>query len=158
MRAALVVAVVMAAVGCKSEPPEFAGLGPWRVTTTTLKDASGRCDPTDLPDGRKGSYRYLQPLLPIGKQAADVDLYFAGTEPTSPLIELQLKVKVCTPEATDTWLRTQFGAPFEARTGRLFFENRFLYLAAQLPGEGGRCLIRVFPKSEKAEFERVKAL
>ena len=155
---ALAVAAAVLGAACKQEPPEYAGIGPWRVTTTTLKNASGRCDPTDLPDGRKGTYCYLQPLLPIGEQAADVDLYFGGTEPTAPLIELQLKIKVCDPEASDMWLRSHFGAPFEAPPGKLFFRNRHLLLAAQLVPEGGRCTIRVFPLSEKAEFERVKAL
>jgi hypothetical protein len=159
VKAMLAPAVVLLAVAaCKPDKPEFAGIGPWSVTKTTLADASGRCDPSDLPDGRKGSYCYLQPLLPVGKQAAEVDLYFAGTEKTSPLVELQLKVKICDAEATDLWLRTHFGAPFETRTARAFFQNSHLFLAAQLPGEGGRCMIRIFPKSEQAAFERVKAL
>jgi hypothetical protein len=159
VRAALAaLALAVLAGACKQEPAEYAGIGPWRVTTTKLKDASGRCDPTDLPDGRKGSYCYLQPLLPIGKQAADVDLYFGGTEPTSPLIELQLKIKVCDPEASDLWLRTHFGAPFETAPGRLFFKNQHLLLAAQLTPQSGRCEIRMFPLSEQAEFERIKAL
>jgi len=156
-RLAIAAALALAAVACKEESAEFAGVGPWSVTKTKLADATGRCDPTDLPDGRKGMYCYLQPLLPVAKQGADVDLYFGGTEPTAPLVELQLKVKICRPEPTETWLRSHFGAPFEIQGTRLYFKNRYLYMAADLSGDQGHCLLRVFPLSEQAEFERVKA-
>ena len=159
MRRALAVAATAAALaGCSAEAPQYAGFGPWRVTTTTLASATGRCDPTELADGRSGSYCFLQPRLPIGKQAADVDLYFGGTEPTAKLVELQLKVRGCRAEEIETWLRTHFGAPLSGGAAtRPAFANRYLFIAAELPQPGGACLVRAFPRSEAAAFDRARA-
>src|SRR5262249_53149078 len=109
--AAGIVAALLFAAACKAAPDEPSGIGAWDVTHTTRKDATGRCDPTDLPDGRRGTWCYMQQPLTIGGQPAQVDLYFAGSEPTAPLIELQLKVAACDIDKIETWGRTSFGAP-----------------------------------------------
>src|SRR5262245_25554631 len=112
---AIALGVAAAATGCKRPPQEYSGIGPWNVTRTTRGHVTGgRCDPTDLPGGRKGTYCYLQPMLPVADQAAEVDVYFGGTEPSARLIELQLKVKICDADKTDGWLRTNFGLPYES--------------------------------------------
>jgi hypothetical protein len=155
-RAAAVLAAAAAAAGCKATPAEPAGVGRWDLRTTTLADASGHCEPTDLPDGRKGTWCFMQPPLEIGGQGAAVDLYFGGTQPTAPLIELQLKVHACDQEKADAWVRSSFGKPYAWGHGRAFWKNRYLYLAL-MPASASRCLIRFFPLSEQKEFERVKA-
>jgi len=154
--AALAAALAMGAAACKAERSEPAGVANWDVTRTRLEDATGHCEPTDLPDGRKGTWCFLQPPLTVGGQAAEVDLYFGGTQPTSPLIELQLKVHACDQEKADAWVRSSFGAPYAFGAGRAFWKNRYLYVAL-IPAEGSRCLIRFFPLSEQKELERIQA-
>jgi hypothetical protein len=153
MRAPGVALVMIGAAACKAAPAEPAGIGAWDVTRTRLHDATGHCEPTDLPDGRKGTWCYMQPALTVGGQSAQVDLYFGGRDPDAALIELQLKVPACNSETIDAWARTSFGAPYKRGGGRAFWKNRYLYLAV-VP-DGSRCLVRVLPLSEQAELDRI---
>ena len=150
-RAAIAALLLLSA--CKAAPDEPAGIGAWDVTRTQRKDATGHCDPTDLPDGRRGTWCYMQQPLTIGGQPAQVDLYFAGAEPTSPLIELQLKVAACDFDKIETWGRTAFGAPTSHGGGRLFWKNRYMFVVVA-PDES-RCLVRLLPLSEQKELERI---
>jgi hypothetical protein len=152
------IVVVAAAflVACKSPPPEYDGIGIWKVTRTTLKNATGRCTPTDLPDGRKGSYCFGQTPLKIAGATTEIDLYFDGTEPDSKLIEEQLKVRGCREEPTLEFLRKLFGTPIGTNGAKVFWQNRYAFIAATAPSDPGQCLIRVFPLSETAEIEKAK--
>jgi hypothetical protein len=152
MRAWLLAGVALAGA-CKAAAEEPSGIGAWDVTKTTLADATGHCDRTELPDGRKGTWCYMQPSLSIGEQSAQVDLYFGGVDPTSPLIELQLKVPVCDVEKLEAWGRTSFGTPYARAGGRTLWKNRYLY--AMLAPDGSRCMLRVLPLSEAKEWERI---
>jgi hypothetical protein len=148
-------AVLSFGAACSSAPQEAAGAGGWDVTHTTLADAhGGRCEPSDLPDGRKGTWCFLMPPLSLDGQNAQVDLYFGGTAPESPLVEIQLKVLQCHLEQAETWTASRFGAAVEHAGDRYFHQNRYVD-AAVLP-DGGRCLIRILPLAEKAEWERIK--
>lgn len=138
---------------CSAAPAEPAGVGRWDVTRTQLHDASGRCEPTDLPDGRKGTYCFMQPALGVAGQNAQVDLYFGGVAPESPLIELQLKINVCDPEKLDAWARTTFGTAAEHHADRTLWKNRYLY-ALLLPA-GAHCRFSVLPLSEDREARRI---
>lgn len=137
--------------GC-SRKAELGGIGPYNVNKLTLAKATGRCDPTDLPDGRKGMWCYAQPKLGIAGMNADVDLYFAGTEPTTPVIEIQFQLAGCKDAQLLSWLKRNFGAPAEDRGSKAFWDKPALYLIAEL---GPRCLVRVLPKREQAEYERL---
>ena len=140
---------------CSSAPSEAAGAGGWDVTKTTLADANGgRCEPTDLPDGRKGTWCFLLPVVSLDGQSAQVDLYFGGTTPDAALIEIQLKVTSCHLEQAESWTAARFGTPVERAGDRYFHQNRYVR-AAVIP-DGGRCLVRLLPLSEQAEFERIK--
>ena len=112
--AALALAGAGAACGRKTE---YAGLGPWHVKHTKLRDATGRCQPEDLPDGRKGTWCFGQPGLRLGGQDASVDLYFGGTTPDAPVIEIELQFRGCREEPLEAWLKTHFGAPFDGVPG-----------------------------------------
>ncbi|MEZ4360332.1 MAG: hypothetical protein R3B48_09135 [Kofleriaceae bacterium] len=147
-----------AAGGCERPAPEFTGVGPWSVVKTKRKDATGICQPTELPDGRAGTWCFRQPPFGIAKKAAEVDLYFLGAEPEAPLIELQLKIRGCVEGEVEAWLRQHFGAPYEHRGTRAFWRTSRLFLAAFLPQEPGRCILRMLPLSEGAEIERIKLL
>ncbi|MBK9034028.1 MAG: hypothetical protein IPL61_22625 [Myxococcales bacterium] len=156
---ALVGAVITgagAAGGCDSGKHGYSGIGPYRVDRTKLKDAGGRCDPTELPDGRKGTWCYLQPELTVAGRPAQVDLYFLGDQPDAPVIEIQLQVRGCHDDVLAQWLRTNFGAPSEEHGPWVAWQNNRLYLIGELPSAPGRCIIRVLPRSERAEFERLR--
>ncbi len=158
IRPALAAALAILAASCAREP-ELSGVGQWSVTKTKLKDANGVCQPTELPDGRAGTWCFRQKPFGINeKKAAEVDLYFAGTEPTSPLIELQLKIRGCIEEDVEVWLRKSFGAPYELKGTRAYWRTPKMFLAAFLPQDPGRCVIRMLPLSEGPEIERIKLL
>jgi hypothetical protein len=159
MRALLLLTLVVLAASCGSKEPEFTGVGNWRFGHTTLADAKqGVCQPTDLNDGRKGTWCFANPPFKVGKRVADVDLYFLGTEPTAQLIEIQLKIRGCVEQEAEDWMRQGFGPPTESKGTREYWKNSFLWAAAMLPSEPGRCLIHFLPLSENAEIERIKKL
>jgi hypothetical protein len=150
------VAALAALAACKSPPPEYDGIGAWRVSRTRLKDATGNCQPTDLPDGRKGSYCFGQNPLKLGGSTAEVDLYFDGTAPDAKLIEAQYKVRGCREEPLLEALRKLFGSPTATQGPKVFWKNHYVFVAAIAPSTPGQCLVRVFPLAEKAEIERVQ--
>ena len=159
MRTALAVVALVALAGGEacSRKAEYSGIGPWNVKKTRLRDATGRCEPTDLPDGRKGTWCFGQPGLRLGGQDASVDLYFGGTEPDARVIELQLQFRGCREEPLTAWLEKTFGAPYERRGTRAFWKNGSVYVVGALPESPGRCSIRMLPRSEEAELERLRA-
>lgn len=147
--------VLGAASGCKRERV-IAGFGKWNVTTTKRRDATGRCEPTDLADGRKATWCFGQRPVAIVGRSADVDLYFEGSDDNAKAIEIQFSVRGCQVEKTFNWLREVFG-PSSAATGPwTYWENEHLLFAAGLPSEPGRCHLRLFPVSERREYERVR--
>jgi hypothetical protein len=152
---------LVACVACESRAPEFSGVGKWRFTHSTLHDViDGICQPTDLNDGRKGTWCFAQTPFRIGsgKTNAEVDLYFLGTDPTAKLIEIQLKIRGCHEDELDQWMRSAFGPPVDTRSTRGYWKNSFLWAAAFLPSEPGRCVIHFLPLSENAEIDRIKQL
>jgi hypothetical protein len=155
MRWLLVLGLLAAA--CEGKQAEPTGVGRWRFGHTTVKDArEGVCQPTELNDGRKGTWCFTLPPIKIGKRVAEVDLYFLGTDATSPLIEIQLKVRGCVEDEVEQWMRQGFGPPIETKSTRAYWKNSFLWAAALLPSEPGRCLVHFLPLSENAEIERIK--
>ena len=173
-RGALVAVAAVAALGalgalalsCNAREPEHDGIGSWRFPHTTLQNIKeGLCQPTDLSDGRKATWCFALPPIRIGpggrdgqdaKLSAEVDLYFLGTEPTARLIEIQLKVRGCREDQLDQWLRQGFGPPMESKPRRGYWKNSFLWVAALMPSEPGRCLVHLLPLSENAEIDRIK--
>lgn len=142
---------------CKGRAQEFAGVGKWRFTHTTLHDVtSGICQPADLDDGRKGTWCFAQTPFRIGKRNADVDLYFLGTDPAAKLIEIQLKIRGCHEDELEQWMRSAFGPPVDTKSTRGYWKNSFLWAAALMPSEPGRCLVHFLPLSENAEIDRIK--
>ena len=158
MRRAIGLLVAAAALGgCKGHPAEPSGIGPYlfgRTTVASIHD--GNCQPTELRDGRKATWCFALPPFKVGKHVAEVNAYFGGTDPTSPLIELQLQVRGCVEEEADAWMRARFGPPYETRSTREYWKNSFMWMAAKLPSEPGRCLIHFLPLSENQEIARIK--
>jgi len=142
---------------CSGREPEPGGLGPYIFGKTTVASIhDGNCQPTELRDGRKAIWCVGLPPIKVGEHAAEVYAYFGGTEPTSPLIELQLSVRGCVEDQADRWMRERFGPPIESKSTREYWKNSFMWMAAKLPSEPGRCLIHFLPLSENAEIERIK--
>ncbi len=151
----LVLAAFLAA--CEGKQAEPNGLGNYRFGHTTRASIhDGVCQPTDLSDGRKATWCFSLPPIKVGKRVAEVDAYFGGTEPTSPLIELQLKVRGCVEDEAERWMRERFGPPYETKSTREYWKNSFLWAAAFLPQDPGRCVIHFLPLSEGGEIERIK--
>lgn len=145
-------------VACSDRAPEFSGIGQWRFTDSTLADATrGKCQPEELGDGRKGTWCFGNPPYQLGPNNAAVDLYFLGTEPTARLIEIQLQVRGCDEQALDRWITSNFGPAIERRPARAFWKNSFMWIAAQMPSQPGRCLVHLLPLSEQGEIARLKA-
>jgi hypothetical protein len=177
MRAALVAACAMLA-GCEGKEAQSSGLGMYRFGHTTRADLkNGVCQPTELPDGRKGTWCFALTPIKVGKRNADVDAYFLGTDPplldspspeqladrrkqlaTMPLIELQLKVRGCVETEVEQWMRQRYGgADADSKGTRLYWHNDFLWAMAELPSEPGRCLVHFLPVSEASEITRLKS-
>ncbi|HET9626349.1 MAG TPA: hypothetical protein VFP84_33540 [Kofleriaceae bacterium] len=158
-RIAGVVALGLALAACDGKPPEPSGVGKWRFTHTTLADVKdGICQPTDLSDGRKATWCFAQTPFKIVKSTAEVDLYFAGSDKSAPLIEIQLKVRGCHEDEVEQWMRSAFGPPIESKSSRVYWKNSFLWAAALLPSEPGRCVVHFLPLGEGGEIERIKLL
>ena len=154
----LALAVIAA---CSSPTPEPSGVGPYKFGHTTSGSIhDGNCQPTDLRDGRKAIWCFALPPVKVGKHVAEVDTYFAlgptVTDKTAPLIEIQLKIRGCVEDEADRWMRERFGPPIETKSTREYWKNGFLWAAAFLPSEPGRCIIHFLPLSENAEIDRLK--
>ena len=155
-RALLLAAIALATAGCKKDQ-ELAGVGKWNVNKTKLKDATGRCLPEKLADGREGAYCFAQPQFGIKGMTSEVDLFFASTDPEAALVKIQLKVRACKEEQLFSWMQTNFGDPYEKVTPTMMrWKNAHLYIAGRMPFEPGLCILDIFPTSEKALFELIE--
>ena len=162
MKALVLGAALVACGACSQKEAEPNGLGPYHFGHTTAGSIhDGNCRPDTARDGRKVIWCMALPPIKVGKRAAEVDAYFLltpeYTEKTAPLIEVQLKVRGCVEDDAVQWMRERFGPPIENKSTRVYWKNSFLWAAAFVPSEPGRCLIRFLPLSENAEIERIKA-
>ncbi len=155
--------LLIAIAACSESAPEPSGIGPYTFGHTTAGAIhDGNCQPTDLNDGRKAIWCFALPPVKVGTKVAEVDTYFDAMPPhdakTAPLIEIQLKVRGCVEDEVDRWMRARFGPPIENKSTRAYWKNSFLWAAALMPSEPGRCIIHFVPLSENAEIERLKTL
>lgn len=146
-------AAVAALGACKREK-QLAGVEQWNVKKTRLKHADGRCLPHDFPDGRKGTWCFAQQPISIAGMAVDIDLYFGGVEPETPLAELQLKVRICNEEKLLEWMRKGWGGPYETKGPTFRWKNEHMLIVGKLPDDPGSCLLRMFPHGEQAAADR----
>lgn len=161
MKALLGLALVASLAACgEKKEPAVSGIGKYKFTTTKLKNVhEGQCQPTQLDDGRKGTWCFQLPGFKVGKSAiAEMDLYFLGTDPDASLIEILLKVRGCDETELDQWMRTAFGPPLEQKATRAYWKNQYLYAAALMPSEPARCVVHLLPLSEASEIERIRQL
>jgi hypothetical protein len=155
MRGLLLLAVLAA---CEAKRGEPSGIGHWRFGHTTAGDAKkeGLCDKTTASDGRNVTWCHQMPPLKITNRNTSVDIYFEGHEDSGKMIEIQLNVQGCIEDDLDRWLRSAFGPPKETRATRAYWQNSFMWIAALMPSQPGRCLIHFLPLSEQSEIDRIK--
>lgn len=157
----ITVGAILATGACSQKEAEFAGVGQYRFGHTTLEDLKGKgvCQTTTIDDGqRKATWCFALPAYKIANRGAEIELYFEGEKPDAPLIEIQLKVRGCLEQDLETWMRTAFGPPIETRSTRLYYKNSFLWAAALIPSEPGRCRVHLLPHSEQGQIAKVKQL
>lgn len=154
------IVVIMATGACSKKEPEFAGIGKYRFGHTTRGDIrDGVCQPTPIDDGkRQATWCFALPAYKVANRAGEIELYFDGTQNNAPLIEIQVKVRGCLEQDLETWMRTAFGPPIETRPNRFYYQNSFLWAAALIPSDPGRCRVHLLPNSEQAQIAKVKAL
>lgn len=154
------IAVIMGTGACGSKEPEFAGIGKYRFGHTTRADIKdGVCQPTPIDDGkRQATWCFALPAYKIANRTAEVELYFDGTANDASLIEIQLKVRGCLEQDLESWMRTSFGPPIEQREKRFYYKNSFLWAAALIPSEPGRCRVHLLPNSEQGQIAKTKQL
>jgi hypothetical protein len=158
MRLAIALAAAAALVACDGHE-DYNGIGIWKFGHSTRGDVkTGRCDPTTLADGRQATWCYLLPKYTIAKRIAEVSLYFGGSGDDAPLIEIQLQIVGCVEDDVVAWMRTNFGQQIDERAKRAYWENPYLWAAAMIPDEPGRCTLHFLPRSETSEIARIKLL
>lgn len=157
--AAVALALAATAVAACDANDDYTGVDKWKFGHSVRGDVkSGRCDPTTLEDGRSATWCYLLPPYKIAGKVAELSLYFLGTGDDAPLIEIQLQVHGCVEDDVVAWMRTGFGAQVAEKPKRAYWENRYLWAAAFLPDEPGRCTIHFLPRTELGEINRLRRL
>lgn len=156
-RLLVIAAAVACMTACESRKPEPGGFGPWSFSRSKRGDVkTGRCDPHVAVDGRAMTWCYAGTAYQIAGRPAELDLYFLGSEPDAPLVEIQMKIRGCKEQALDQWMRATYGKPVETRGAVTYFQNSFLWAAALIPSQPGRCTVHFLPLSEQSEIGRVK--
>lgn len=152
------IAIILGTGACGNKEPEFAGIGKYRFNHTTRGDIKdGVCQPTQIDDGKRTAmWCFALPAYKIANRTAEIELYFDGTTDDAALIEIQLKVRGCLEQDLESWLRTSFGPPIETREKRFYYKNSFLWAAALIPSEPGRCRVHLLPNSEQGQIAKVK--
>lgn len=160
MKRALLLLLVLLLAACEGKKGQPSGIGKWRVggaNPTVRKNATeGICSKDTTSSGRKVTWCHTMPPMKIANRTATVDLYFDGHEDDGALIEIQLGVRGCVEDDLDRWIRAALGPPKETRSTRGYWQNDFMWVAALMPSEPGRCLVHFLPLSEATEIERIK--
>lgn len=149
--------LLLALAACEPKKAEPSGIGKWRFTKSVRKDAvEGICSKETTSTGRAVTWCHTMPPIKVVSRAATVDLYFDGHGDDGKLIEIQLVVRGCILDELDSWIRSVMGPPIETRATRAYWQNSFMWIAALMPSDPGRCRVHLLPRSETAEIERIK--
>ena len=153
MRTILASALLVVACGaCGSREPEPNGIGPYVLGKTRLVDGkiSFRCEP-----GGELTHCFGGPEVAVGTQAAQVDLYFAGTGDDAPLAEIFLSVRACRTDEVGQAMAQALGPPGEQAETRMLWNRKLVFVEAKLPAPGGSAceLSFVDPKDTKRVAE-----
>lgn len=151
----LVVALSVAAFACKKEEQVIDGVGDYHLGKTVEKDVKhGRCTPQD--SGLNWCAHL--PRLQVAEQAADVHLYFEGSEPTAKLVEILLSINACKSRPVQLQFEHELGPAQESVAGQLIWRSKAAVIVAQLDLPDGRCELNfVAPTDAKRIAELTEA-
>lgn len=153
MGIAVVAALLVAgAAGCKQAEGAIDGIGPWKLSKTTLAKQLGRCDFDHDP-----VWCYGQPPIKLGGHLADVNLYFASKEPEAKLLEILVDVRACKAGDFAVWLQQNLGDPQSQGPKRMYWENKHAFIAAKVPAESARCELSVVSPTDQARIDKLTA-
>lgn len=147
-------AVALGLVGCERKKPEPNGIDLWEFGKSTLAQAKTRtrCQAQDDLTWCFGARE-----LGLGKQGAQVQLFFKGHEDTAPLAEIALTVRACQGDELGASLERVLGVPERhAKSGdkKLFWRKPLMFVVADLAASGG-CEINFV---EPADTKRIAEL
>jgi hypothetical protein len=149
---ALLAAGSLVVLGGCSRKAEYNGIGPWQLGETTRAQSGGICS----PEGEL-TWCHSNPPLTLGDHNATVDLYFAGHEPSAPLVEILLNIPRCTEGALRHWATSNLGKPSEEAGNRLFWSGRHAFIAAQVPAERSRCELNFVAATDAERIAQLRA-
>ena len=146
-------ATLVVAGGCKRKAP-VNGIGAFEVGKTQLGQLNGRCIDASDP-----ALMYCPGVAgaDVGKQHANIDLYFGGKAVDAKLVEILLAVNACQPESLRTWLTETLGEAAGQSSTRTFWSNEHVFISAGLPVEPGRCEINFVAAEDTARIARLKS-
>jgi hypothetical protein len=145
----LVVVLAALAVGCRREAP-INGIGGFEVGKTQLGQLSGRC----IPDEQEPLMRCpLGITAPLGEQKGDLELYFAGKNTDSPLVEILIDVLMCEPAALEAYLVSILGQPGGRTAKRVWWTNEYVYISASVAAGASSCEVNFVSVTDKARIE-----
>jgi hypothetical protein len=155
--AALLCALVLAAsgfAGCKREPAEVDGLGPYRVGVMKMKDFRGAaCRKIDDGVSHCATFETIE----VAGHRAGIDLFFADEDLESPLVEVLLSVQRCRESDAAAAFVEMLGAPGE-RLGRvLVWPGDKVVAIATLPREPDLCELSFLSPDQTGRIERLRA-
>ncbi len=160
MKALTVVALALAmlAPGCKRKVADPNGVGDYQFGKTTLGSIQKltRCNPD-------GAYTLCMgqalPATKIGAQPANTDLYFKGTDATSPLVEIALTIRGCQPEDAAKALTTVLGKPdSESHDKKMYWTGKLMFTSAKLPAHGSiQCEVNFVEATDADRIKELKA-
>ncbi|MSP17318.1 MAG: hypothetical protein EXR73_12055 [Myxococcales bacterium] len=156
--AVLAVAVALASLACERPPAEVNGVGEYVLGKTLRRDMEGkaRCEP--INDGKE-THCMVASSIRLGAQAAQTSLYFQGTAPASPLLEIALTVRVCRLNDAIAALVGALGDPSDGSTEKLrFWRLGRMFVSAKLPAKGGiQCEVNFVTTADKQRVADLEA-
>lgn len=143
------VCALVALGACSKKKGDIDGIGEYRIGVTTVADGAV-CTP-------RGDYTWCSHNagVALGGRAADVDLYFKGTDKTSTAVEILVSVKRCEVPPLVKALEAELGPSEEISSGRMVWRNSKVVIVAQLPVEPGRCEVNFLAPSETERIAKL---
>jgi hypothetical protein len=151
----LAIGLLLLASGCKERTQEYNGVGPYMLKKTTLADGqvNFRCQPSDP----RITWCFGGPEVKLGDQPAAVTLYFAGSTPEAPLVEIALAVRACNPESAEKALVAALGPPTESAEKQLFWRKKAMFVSVKLRKEGTSCDVSFVDPADQGRLDELKS-
>lgn len=145
------------AAGCSKRETPMDGIGSLKFGKSTLADWGYPCNPPS--NGQ--TYCQASPLekahfVSLGGQNGAAGALFGGTEPSAPLVEIDILVERCNGPELRGWLRSQFGTPSEETEGAAFWKQKIVFIAAKVPPSTGECKVNFVETKNTARVDKLR--